>query len=57
MNTKLKEEIIDIVSVISCVIAICCVSYFGVEKLQEAGKSYLNSMCEHRHVRMCFNYD
>jgi len=57
MDTKTKEDILSVVSFIFCVVAICCISYFGVEKIQDAGKSYLNSMCEHRHVRMCFYPD
>jgi hypothetical protein len=57
MNTKTRQEIIDIVSVVFCVAAICCFSYFGVEQLKDAGKSYLDSMCNHRHVRMCINTD
>lgn len=56
MNAKTKQEVIDIVSIVFCVIAICMVSYFSMDTITEGMKSYMESMCDHPRVRMCINY-
>jgi hypothetical protein len=48
MNTQLKEEIIDIVSIILGVIAVCCFSYFVVEKAGDEINHYMNSVYQKR---------